>query len=311
LPHPELAGPEDLALQVALAPPFTPVEDLAWQTVTMTEWTASEVGVSANPVRMQLGPFSLDGVTIVEPARREEALGVRLSGSANAPESLLLAIVPAGLDPSGAEWQVVNPASLAVGTSTGGRLPFHWNGLLETDFPPGNYDVVASYAGQPATCGWLAGRTEACFLGQATLSETLLPPGAVQFEDKIALLSIDVPEKQLAPGGELALTLTWQGLASMDEDYTVFVQVLDENDRIMGQVDAWPQQGTFPTSSWTPGGIVEDPYLVRLAQDLPPGQYKLYVGWYLLATARRLQVIDQNGQPVDDKVVVPGLVAPR
>jgi hypothetical protein len=205
---------------------------------------------------------------------------------------------------------VVNAANMPAGTATGGRLPLHWNGLLDADLPPGAYDVVASYAGQPATCRWLASRTEYCVLGQTTVSESLLPPDAVQFEDKIVLLSVDLPGKQLAPGGELALTLTWQGLSSMDEDYTVFVQVVDENDRIVGQVDAWPQQGTFPTSSWTPGEVVDDPYLVRLDQDLPPGQYRLYVGWYLLATARRLQVLDQYGQPVDDKVVVPGLVAP-
>ncbi|MGD8856367.1 MAG: hypothetical protein PVG33_08575, partial [Chloroflexota bacterium] len=111
-------------------------------------------------------------------------------------------------------------------------------------------------------------------------------------------------------GGQLALTLTWQALARMSEDYTVFVQVLDQQDRIVGQVDAWPQQGTFPTSGWAPGEIVEDPYLVRLDPDLPPGQYKLYLGWYLLETLRRLPVLDQDGRAVDDKVVVPGLVVP-
>ena len=113
------------------------------------------------------------------------------------------------------------------------------------------------------------------------------------------------------PGGELAVDLTWQAMATLDEDYTVFVQVVDDQDRIVGQVDAWPQQGTFPTSSWTAGERVEDPYMIRLDEELPPGQYRLYLGWYLLETLRRLTVQDQAGRAIDDKVTVPGLVVPE
>ena len=57
--------------------------------------------------------------------------------------------------------------------------------------------------------------------------------------------------------------MSWQALAPLEEDYTVFVQVLDSEDNIVGQVDSWPVQGTFPTGRWQPGEVVEDPYLVR------------------------------------------------
>jgi hypothetical protein len=132
-----------------------------------------------------------------------------------------------------------------------------------------------------------------------------LPEGATNFEGKIALLAVDVPDVTLHPGGQLAVNLTWQGLGNMEDDYTVFVQVLDEQDRIVGQEDSWPLQGTFPTSQWPVGERVEDPYLVRLLEELPPGQYRLQVGWYLLGTVRRLSVVDESGTAVDDKVVVP------
>jgi hypothetical protein len=114
-----------------------------------------------------------------------------------------------------------------------------------------------------------------------------------------------VPEPRLEPGGQLTVNLTWLGLGDMDEDYTVFIQVLDEKDRIVGQVDSWPLQGTFPTSQWAAGGRVEDSYLIQIAEDLPPGQYRLHMGWYLLGTLRRLPVLDDSGTAVDDKVVVP------
>jgi hypothetical protein len=96
----------------------------------------------------------------------------------------------------------------------------------------------------------------------------------------------------------------------MEEDYTVFVQVLDANDRIVGQVDSWPLHGTLPTSQWKLGETIDDPYPVQLTDDLPPGTYRLNIGWYLLETLRRIPVLDHNGLAVDDKAVVPGLTVP-
>jgi hypothetical protein len=83
--------------------------------------------------------------------------------------------------------------------------------------------------------------------------------------------------------------------------------VLNDRDQIVGQVDAWPVQGTYPTSRWQPGETIEDTYEIRLAGDLPPGDYRLQVGLYLLATLRRLPVLDAQGRPIDDKVVISNL----
>ena len=86
----------------------------------------------------------------------------------------------------------------------------------------------------------------------------------------------------------------------------VFVQVLDANDQLVGQVDSWPVQGTFPTSLWTPGETIVDQHLVQLAGDLPPGAYRVQVGFYLLQTLRRLSVLDGTGTAVDDKLLRAG-----
>ena len=61
---------------------------------------------------------------------------------------------------------------------------------------------------------------------------------------------------------------------------------------------------------WTPSQTITDPYLIWLDSDLPPGQYRLIVGWYLLADLRRLPVLDAIGQPIDDRLLVTGLVVP-
>jgi hypothetical protein len=312
LPRPLLAGSERVALQAALAAPFTPAEELDWQTITTVDWQASEPALIIDPLRMQLGPLDLDGAAMVEPARSEGSTKVQLTGYANTPDSLLMAIVPAGSDPGGADWQLVNPVIIPGDPAqSGNRHRLSWTGRFDAGLPVGSYDILAAHGAQPASCGWLARRTDNCVIGQVDLSNFALPAGAANFGDKIALLAVDVPDRALRPAGELPLTLSWQALAPMSENYTVFVQVLDASDRIVGQVDAWPLQGTYPTGQWTAGEIIEDPYLVRLAEELPPGQYKLYVGWYLLETLRRLPVVNNDGQAVDDKVIIPGLTMPE
>nr|HMT22096.1 hypothetical protein [Promineifilum sp.] len=61
---------------------------------------------------------------------------------------------------------------------------------------------------------------------------------------------------------------------------------------------------------WRPGQVVTDPYVVELAPELPPGDYRVIVGLYLLATGQRLPVVDESGNAVDDKVEM-GLTAGR
>ena len=185
--------------------------------------------------------------------------------------------------------------------------PLFYATAVDADLPPGPYRLLSEDPAAGAICSWLARPSATCDLGQVIISGAPLPPGATNFDDKIALLELVIPDKLLRPGGTLAVTLLWQGLAPLEEDYTVFLQVLDAQDRLVGQVDAWPQQGTFPTSQWTPGEQVRDPYEIQLAADLPPGDYRLQVGLYLLGTLQRLPVLDEAGNAVDDKVVVSGL----
>jgi hypothetical protein len=72
----------------------------------------------------------------------------------------------------------------------------------------------------------------------------------------------------------------------------------------VGQIDTWPLQGTYPTSRWQAGEVVHDSYTIQLQGDVPPGDYRLLLGWYLLATQERLPVLDESGAIVEDRVVV-------
>src|SRR5690606_25214179 len=96
----------------------------------------------------------------------------------------------------------------------------------------------------------------------------------------------------------------WLALAPISQNYTLFLQLVDQQDRIVGQVDSWPVQGTQPTGQWEAGQTIADAHTIQLAAEMPPGEYRLLVGWYLLADGRRLAVLDSAGNQVDDRLVI-------
>lgn len=153
-----------------------------------------------------------------------------------------------------------------------------------------------------ARCGWMGNVVYECPV--VTLRVEGTPrAGGINFADQVILVSSQLGRQSLAPGEQLGVNLRWQGLKTWPADYTVFVQLVGPDGRLYGQVDAYPVQGTLPTTQWQAGQTVDDPYLVTLAPDAPPGKYQVHVGWYLLATLRRLNVLDAEGRPVDDHVV--------
>lgn len=61
-----------------------------------------------------------------------------------------------------------------------------------------------------------------------------------------------------ADGAPQGIVLDWVSDTTLHVDYTVFVQVLDAENRILAQVDRQPQQGEAPTSTWRAGDRVHD-----------------------------------------------------
>ena len=88
--------------------------------------------------------------------------------------------------------------------------------------------------------------------------------------------------------GELNLALYWQTDAALNPDYQVFVHVVSAQGAAVAQQDAAPAENRYPTSAWLAHTVIEDRH--RLPLDLPPGEYRVYVGLYRLADLTRLPV---------------------
>ncbi|MFW6062771.1 MAG: protein O-mannosyl-transferase family [Chloroflexota bacterium] len=303
LPRPLVNESQTLTVEVALGAPFSRPEELSWQAVAQVPVEpATELG-SGTPAHLQLGPALIEATQFPGQVRPGSEVTLLLSGCGNDFEALQFELAPGEMLDS-----AVTPlAELEAQPACRDRQVRRFQIETPHDLDAGRYALQGKHPDAQARCRWLAAPSAACSLGSIDVQGVALPEGASNYDDMIALLEADVAEANLQAGGQLAVTLTWQALAPIDENYTVFVQVVDAQNQIVGQVDSWPLQGTYPTSQWRAGEVIEDGYQIQLPAELPPGRYRLLIGWYQLSTQQRLPVLDESGAAIDDKVVIPGL----
>jgi hypothetical protein len=110
------------------------------------------------------------------------------------------------------------------------------------------------------------------------------------------------PPLQATAGTTLPLTLTWEATGSFDQDYTVFVHLVGGDQRPLAQADSQPVDGDYATTFWDIGQRVGDPHQLLIPADLPPGEYELLVGMYLLSTGQRLPLLGTDGQVLGDGI---------
>jgi len=136
-------------------------------------------------------------------------------------------------------------------------------------------------------------------------------PVEATFADQMELTSCAFEPSPSAMAEVLHVSLSWRSLHSTEGDYTVFVHLIDESERVWAQHDGGPVGGSRPTSAWQPGEEITDHHGLALPADLPPGEYSLAVGLYDAATGRRLPVVTGQGAAPTDRVLAGSvLIAP-
>ncbi len=217
--------------------------------------------------------------------------------------------------------------------------------LIGEDVPPGPYEVVAGLFdpvtkerlptfdgnGHPVE-GNLIGHVKIVPADGAPFPAVTIPhplpgtrldeppsastaaPGAV----RLAGYTVDAPAgaDRVCPGQSLTLSLFWQPLARLADDYTVFVQLrpssggapiaqADGPARVAGDDQAATRD--YPTTLWSVGETISDRRVIKLPGDIPPGDYTLAVGMYRLGDMVRLPV-RIGGQPAPaDEVRLPAV----
>ncbi|MCP4539793.1 MAG: hypothetical protein GY832_21860 [Chloroflexi bacterium] len=128
-------------------------------------------------------------------------------------------------------------------------------------------------------------------------------PVNADFGNQITLLGLKTVDS-VSPGTEFDVKLYWEAQRPPEDDYFVFVHLLDANGQPIAQHDGPPMGGRYPPSAWLPGDVVPDVHRIVLGSDLPLGVYRLQVGMYRWPSLERLPVWNEQGIEQPDRVIV-------
>lgn len=127
---------------------------------------------------------------------------------------------------------------------------------------------------------------------------SLLPLDATQtdvtFGEAIRLSGFDLSHETAQPGETVELTLYWESVARLDEDFVTAVQIIGADGEILTQADGQP--AGYPTSAWRHQGVFIDERTLTLPADAPEGEYRILIGWYRLSDFMRLVAVGEGVQ---------------
>jgi 4-amino-4-deoxy-L-arabinose transferase-like glycosyltransferase len=154
-----------------------------------------------------------------------------------------------------------NQAEIEVGlfnTETKERLP-----VLDTDGRPQGDNVRFGHVGIEARPGDVPNPIE------------------VNFGDRMLLTGYDLAQRQIRTGETITLTLHWEALQAMENNYTVSAQLIDDSQRKAAQHDGWPLDGAAPTAAWQPGHSVRDDISLTIFPNAAAGPYDVRIAVYV------------------------------
>jgi len=155
---------------------------------------------------------------------------------------------------------------------------------------------------------------------------TALPPTAQPLEmhyreagsiDELRVVGLEVPTARFRPGERVPITLYLTTPQPVQQDYQLFIQLLDEHNQEVGNLTSHPGWGRNPTSLWQPGALYQDRYQVLISRPIDnhaPLLAKVYVGFIDPATERsgRFPIAAYNaaGEPVAEPFLATVPIAP-
>jgi 4-amino-4-deoxy-L-arabinose transferase-like glycosyltransferase len=125
-------------------------------------------------------------------------------------------------------------------------------------------------------------------------------PVDFNFENRLRLRGFEVTPRLAAPGETVTLTLYWEGIRPLSQNYTIFAQIVDDDTTRWASHDPEPEP---PTSAWQPGQVQTMTMQLTLDEATPAELYPLIIGAYILTDAGefvRLQLVTPDGRLTDN-----------
>jgi hypothetical protein len=133
------------------------------------------------------------------------------------------------------------------------------------------------------------------------------PLRGVDFGGEIGLVGYDYSVTRAGQGKGFAAEFLWQAKRLPSADYTLVVELVDEQGKVWRNWRHVPTNGRAPTGTWANGQLVRDQVALVLPADAPPGEDTLRVrlAWER-SDGTRLPAW-RGPLPVGDSITLPGV----
>jgi hypothetical protein len=123
----------------------------------------------------------------------------------------------------------------------------------------------------------------------------------INFANAIALIGYDFTTSQSKiqnPKSKMRISFYWQSLAPVDEDYILFIHLLDSDGQVIAQADAPPTHNVYPSSWWAPGEVMAGTFSLPTTAET----VSLRFGLYQLDSGQRLTIVESTLPGQDNSV---------
>lgn len=112
-------------------------------------------------------------------------------------------------------------------------------------------------------------------------------------------------------GQELPLTLYWRTSQAVAQDLYVYIHLYDASDNLVGQWEAFPGNGLYPTRLWQPNEMLVDHYRVPVSfSDIGPQVGRVEVGLTPVGSTVPLPALNPAGDTIIPSIAHFKIAAP-
>lgn len=153
-------------------------------------------------------------------------------------------------------------------------------------------------------------------LSSAAELPTDLQPLGLTYAGSLRLHGYRLGQETILPGQWLPVTLYWEAIQPISQNYSAFVHLLDAEGQALAQSNTYPDRGRWPTSQLEPGRVLADQHYVFVPPELEaraPLATRLAFGLFEFDDPSRAAkaVVNAQGQPVEPLRPGPALLPHR
>ncbi|NIN63294.1 MAG: hypothetical protein GTO63_00965, partial [Anaerolineae bacterium] len=125
-------------------------------------------------------------------------------------------------------------------------------------------------------------------------------PVNINFGDKIELVGYEVNRENWRPGDDLLVTMYWEALDDLDEDYWLLMRLVHRRGWDLVFKDGCPSAGRYTTDFWKKGDIIPSVHRLRIPEDAAQHRYRLTLSVHPFESEDWLPILNEQDQDTGD-----------